>query len=178
MLHRAVEGPVADDRMSSLPSSCCCWRGTCRVGLRWLGGGRRGRGKGVARSRPCGAAQRSCTGAGPLPRAAVPNAGSGRCSGQRLLPTAGAQLWTASFCWGGWLVRCGATTHAERSVAACNRRPPSSTSASTSGLSRPVLPRRLWRVVGWVGFLSDVIGGVESALWEGWYPALTLAHGV
>ena len=28
------------------------------------------------------------------------------------------------------------------------------------------------------GFLSDVIGGVESALWEGFYPALTLAHGV
>ena len=27
----------------------------------------------------------------------------------------------------------------------------------------------------WVGFLSDVIGGVESALWEGCYPALTLA---
>jgi hypothetical protein len=24
-------------------------------------------------------------------------------------------------------------------------------------------------VVGWVGFLSDVIGGVESALWEGCY---------
>jgi len=29
-----------------------------------------------------------------------------------------------------------------------------------------------------VGFLSYVIGGVESALWEGCYPALTLAHGV
>ena len=63
-------------------------------------------------------------------------------------------------------------------VAACNRGPPSSTSASTSGLSRPVLPRRLWRVVGWVGFLSDVIGGVESALWEGCYPASVLVHGV
>ena len=63
-------------------------------------------------------------------------------------------------------------------MAACKRGPPSSTSASTSGLSRSVLPRRLWRVVGWVGFLSDVIGGVESALWEGCYPALTLAHGV
>ena len=37
-----------------------------------------------------------------------------------------------------------------------------------AALSRPVLPRRLWRVVGWVGFLSDVIGGVESALWEGY----------
>jgi hypothetical protein len=54
-------------------------------------------------------------------------------------------------------------------------RQPSSTSASTSCLSHPVLPRRLWRVVGWVGILSDVIGGVESALWEGCYPALTLA---
>jgi hypothetical protein len=29
-----------------------------------------------------------------------------------------------------------------------------------------------------VGFLSDVIGGVESALWEGCYPASALAHGV
>jgi hypothetical protein len=27
----------------------------------------------------------------------------------------------------------------------------------------------------WVGFLSDVISGVESAVWEGCYPALTLA---
>jgi len=83
-------------------------------------------------------------------------------------PRAGAQLWTASFCWGGWLVWCGAATHAERSVAACNRRPPSSTSASTSGLSRLVLSLRLWRVVGWVGFLSGrdwwggerIVGGV------------------
>jgi hypothetical protein len=33
-------------------------------------------------------------------------------------------------------------------------------------------------VVGWVGFLSDVIGGVESALREGCYPASALAHGV
>jgi hypothetical protein len=59
-----------------------------------------------------------------------------------------------------------------------HRGPPSSASASTSGLSRPVLPRLLCRVVSWVGFLSDVIGEVESALWEGCYPALTLAHGV
>jgi len=45
-----------------------------------------GGGGGWARSRPCGAAQRSCAGAGPLPRA-------------------GAQpLWTASYCWGEWLV--------------------------------------------------------------------------
>jgi hypothetical protein len=34
------------------------------------------------------------------------------------------------------------------------------------------------RVVGWVGLLSDVISGVESALWEGCYPASALAHGV
>ena len=39
--------------------------------------------------------------------------------------------------------------------------PPSSTSASKSGLSHPVLPRRLWRVVSWVGLLLDVIGGVS-----------------
>jgi hypothetical protein len=30
------------------------------------------------------------------------------------------------------------------------------------------------RVVGWVGFLLDMIGGVESALWEGYYPASAL----
>jgi hypothetical protein len=42
----------------------------------------------------------------------------------------------------------------------------------------PLPPRsssRQWRVVGWVGILLDVIGGVESAMWEGCYPALTLA---
>ncbi len=38
-----------------------------------------------------------------------------------------------------------------------------------------VAARRLWLVVGWVGFLLDVISGLESALWEGCYPALTLA---
>jgi hypothetical protein len=64
-----VEGPVADDRMSSFPPACCCWRGTCRVGLRRRGGRRRGRGPVGARSRSCGAAQRSCAGSGPLPRA-------------------------------------------------------------------------------------------------------------
>jgi hypothetical protein len=31
----------------------------------------------------------------------------------------------------------------------------------------PVLPRRLWRVVSWVGILLDVIGGLESVMWEG-----------
>ncbi len=78
---------------------------------------------------------------------------------------------------GGWFW-CGSETHAVRSVSACNRGPPSSTSALMSGLSCLVLPRRLWRVVGWVGFLSDVICGVEIVLWEGCYLALTLAHGV
>ena len=33
------------------------------------------------------------------------------------------------------------------------------------------------RVVGWVGFLLDMIGGVEIALWEGYYPASALAMG-
>jgi hypothetical protein len=61
------------------------------------------------------------------------------------------------------------------SVAVCTRGPPSSTSASTSCLSLPVLPRRLWRVVGFVGILLDVIGGVEIDVWEVCYLALTLA---
>ena len=54
---------------------------------------------------------------------------------------------------------------------------PSSTSASTSCLSRPVLPRQLWQVAGWVGFLLDMICGMESALLEGYYPASALAMG-
>ena len=33
------------------------------------------------------------------------------------------------------------------------------------------------RVVGWVGFLLDMIGGVESSLWEGYYPASALVMG-
>ncbi len=78
----------------------------------------------------------------------------------------------------GWCCCCGNAPHAALLVAACNRGPPSSASASTSGLSRHVLPRRLWQVIGWVGFLSDVICGVESTLWEGCYPASALAHGV
>jgi len=57
-----------------------------------------------------------------------------------------SSLWTASCCWGGGWCCCGAETDAARSTATCNRRPPSSKSASTSGLSCPVLPRRLWRV--------------------------------
>ena len=42
LLHHAVEGPVADDRMSSFPPACCCWQGTCREGLRRRGGRRGG----------------------------------------------------------------------------------------------------------------------------------------
>jgi hypothetical protein len=38
------------------------------VGLHQRGGRRRGLVPGAVRSRPCGAAQRSCAGAGPLPR--------------------------------------------------------------------------------------------------------------
>ena len=41
-------------------------------------------------------------------------------------------------------------------------KPPPTSSNSTSCLSFPALPRRLWRVVCWVDILLDVIGGVES----------------
>ena len=87
---------------------------------------RRGRGPGGACSRPCGAAQRSCAGSGPLPRAGT------QLPVDCVLFVAGGGVWC--FC-------CGAATHAARSVGACNRGPPSSASASTSGLSHPVLPR-------------------------------------
>jgi hypothetical protein len=69
---------------------------------------------------------------------------------------------------------CVGGAHAARSVEACVRGPPSSTSASMSCLSRPVLPNQQWRVVSWVGILLDVISGVENVLWEGCYPGLTL----
>ncbi len=69
MLHRTVEGLVADNRMSSFPLDCCCWRGTCRVGLRQRGGLRWGLGPGGARSRQCVEVHRSCACSGPLPRA-------------------------------------------------------------------------------------------------------------
>jgi hypothetical protein len=70
---------------------------------------------------------------------------------------------TMSCQWGGGWCWCGAAVHAAWSVAACARGPPSSMSASMSCLSSPVLPHRLWRVVCWVGFLLDVISGVERA---------------
>jgi hypothetical protein len=78
---------------------------------------------------------------------------------------------------GGACHWCGVAACSARSVEVCAWGSPSSTSASTSCLSRPVLPRRLWRVVGWVGFLLDMISGVESVLWEGYYPASALAMG-
>ncbi len=78
---------------------------------------------------------------------------------------------------GGWCC-CGAATHAVRSVVACNWGQLSLMSSSMSGLSLPVLPHRLWQVVCWVSFLSDVISGVEIILWEGCYPASAWAHGV
>ena len=126
LLHRAVEGPVADDRMSSFPQACCCWQGMCREGLRRRGGRRRagpGRGPQPAVWRGAAVLRRlwppsPCRGAAPCGLCLV--------AGQ-----------------GGWCCCCGAATHAARSVGACNRGPPSSASASTSGLSRPVLPRRL-----------------------------------
>jgi hypothetical protein len=83
LLHRAVERPVADDRMSSFPPACCCWQGTCREGLRRRGGG----GGGGARAGP--AAGRVALSSGPVP-ALAPFPVPGRSS-----------LWTAFCCWGG-----------------------------------------------------------------------------
>jgi hypothetical protein len=92
---------------------------------------RRGRAPDAARSRPCGEAQLSCSGDGPLPRAL-------------------AQLPVDCVLLPGGVAGAGAgraVTHVTRSVAACNRGQPSSTSASMSGLSRPVLPCRLCQVM-------------------------------
>ena len=158
MLHHNVEGLVADNRISFFPPACCCWRGTCQVGLRQLGGQLRGLGPELCQQPAV------CCDAAVLRRRWPPSqcldaAPCGLCL------VAGGGGW----CW------CGAVTHAEQSVAACNLGQPSLTSASTSGLCQPVLPRRLWRVVCWVRFQLDVICGVEIVVWEGCYPALTLA---
>ena len=126
LLHHTVEGPVADDRMSSFPPACCCWQGSCREGLRRWGGRRGGRGPVGARSLPCGAAQRSCSGGGPP----FPCRGAAPC---RLLLVAGGGGW----CW------CGAATHAERSVAACKSTNASANVSTRVGLGR-VQRERAW----------------------------------
>ncbi len=158
MLHHAVEGPVADDRIFSFPPTRCCWRGTCRVGLRWRGGRRQKPGPGAA----CSSAGRVARRGGPAP-ALAPFPVPGRSS-----------LWTVSCCWGGWLVllrggdACRAVGGGLQSGAALIgvrldvTLPPRSPSPTVAGC-------RLG------GFPVGVIGGVESALREGCYPALTLA---
>ena len=76
-----------------------------------------------------------------------------------------SSLWTVSCCWGGWLVLL--LRGCDACLAVCG--------GLQSGAALmdvrldvwsplPVLPHLLWRVVSWVGFLSDVIGGVESTL--------------
>ena len=86
LLHRSVEGPVADNRRSSFPQACCCWRGTCRVGMRRRGGRRRGLGQ--ARPAACRVAWRI-----------------GPASALAPFPVqGGSSLLTGSCCWGGWLV--------------------------------------------------------------------------
>jgi hypothetical protein len=59
--HRAVEGPVVDDRTSGLPASCCCWRGA------WRGGCGGGAGGGGGGSRARSAAGRVAQRGGPAP---------------------------------------------------------------------------------------------------------------
>ena len=58
---------------------------------------------------------------------------------------------------GGWCW-CGTVAYSARSVAVCAWWSPSSTSASTSCLSRPILPRRLG------GILLDAAGWVEKGV--------------
>ncbi len=161
MLHHMVEGQVAsaDNRISSSGLLLC--PGDVSSGVvvagRSAGGGGPGHGQQTVVCRRAAVLRR------PWPPS--PCRGSAPCG---LCLVAGG---------GGWCC-CWAAMYATLSVAACNQGSPSLTSASTSGLSSPVLPRRLWQVVSWVGFLSDMISGVEIALWEGCYPALTLAYGV
>ena len=122
------------------------------------------RGPGAAHSRPCGAARRG----GPAP-ALAPFPVPWRVS-----------LWAASCCWGGCHppqqrgavrggVRRGAgegagagagpPRGAARSEAACARGPPSSASASTSGLSRPFFLAGCSRLaVGWVSCRTWSVG--------------------
>ncbi len=185
------------------------------MGLRRRGGRRRGGGPGAARSRPCGAAKRSCAGAGPLPRAgaqlpvdcvlstvAAAEARGGMSSPQqqkrgvecqlhrygKLLKKLSLSLSPSLTCW---------SPCAQRRCYVLLR---GGVTGAAAGLRR--MPRGRWRpgaalidvrldvgplppcsssptVAGCrLGGIPVVIGGVESALWEGFYPALTLAHGV
>ena len=119
-----------------------------------------GAGPGGARSLSCGASQRSYSCDGPLPRAGAQlpvdcvlllGGVTGAAAGLRRMPRS------------QWLPAIGGHPH---------QRPP----------RRRVSPAPFFLDdcggFSWVGFLSDVIGWVESALWEGCYPALTLSHGV
>ena len=71
LLHRAVEGPVVEDRTSGLPASCCCRRG----GLSWgvAAAGRVAAGAGPGRCPPTAAWRITAVllWCGPLPRAGV-----------------------------------------------------------------------------------------------------------
>jgi hypothetical protein len=126
-----------------------------------------GAGVGVGGARKGPAACRVALRSGPAP-ALAPFPVPGRSS-----------LWTVSCCWGGWLVLLLRGCAACGAVGGClqsgrrHRRPP----------RRRVSPAQFFLadcggIVCWVGFLSDVIGGVEIALWEGCYPASVLSHGV
>jgi hypothetical protein len=154
-----VEGPVADDRTSSgIPPflhPVVVGEGACRVGL-------------VCWAVCCGGGPRALPAAGRVTRRGGPAPALG--------PVQGRSSWTVSCCWGGvtgWCW-CGATAHASQSVAACNRGPPSSTSASTSGLSRPVL-QILFRngnltltLAGWCRLLWALSGCGGSGWAPGW----------
>ncbi len=109
LLHHVVEGPVADDRTSSLPPSCCCWWGSvsCGAGAAGLASAGTGPGRGP---QPAVWPGQCCAAVLPLCWPASPCLGSARCG---LCLVVGGGGW----CW------CGAASHAAWSVAACNRGP-------------------------------------------------------
>jgi hypothetical protein len=84
LLHRAVEGPFTDDRISVLPPSCCCWRG---VSWRVVSAGRAAAGATPGRRPPLAA----CRGAAVLRRRWPPSPcrGAARCSRLRVACTDG-----------------------------------------------------------------------------------------